>query len=103
MVLGRPVQASRQVQLSPSCQLAVSTVGADSRPPAAPGGFPYWAVFARGWDGAAAQPIAEPVLSACSRPGVHRGPAEGAEALHQPGGSAPSVLRGRGPQAVPVL
>lgn len=26
--------------------------------------------------------FADPALSACSRPGVHRGPAEGAEALH---------------------
>lgn len=38
-----------------------------------------------------------------SRQGVHRGPEAGAEALHQPGGPAPALLRGRGPQALPVL
>lgn len=56
MVLGRLVQASRQVQPNPSCQLAVctvgSTVGADSRTSAAPGGFPYWGVCGGlGWGG----------------------------------------------------
>lgn len=38
-----------------------------------------------------------------SRQGVHRGPEAGAEALYQPGGPAPALLRGRGPQALPVL
>lgn len=35
--------------------------------------------------------------------GVHRSPEESPEALHQPGGPAPPLLGGRGPQAVPVL